>query len=107
MTGYKWEDKRVIEALSAMKSHDIKEGFINVRCGKDGLGLELQRQSAPFKSFADDAWVQTARATHPKAPVLIVMMEKGLKSQKWDDCRIYLPTLVLPSTGFVFMFNYT
>jgi len=107
MAGYKWEDKRVIEALSAMKSHDIKNGFLNVRCGKNGQGLDLQRQEAPFKSFADDDWVKAARSSYPNAPVLIIMMEKGLKSLRWDDCRIYIPTLVLPSTGFVFMFNYT
>jgi hypothetical protein len=35
------------------------------------------------------------------------MYEKGEKKDRWDDQPLYLPTLILPKSKFVFMFNYS
>jgi len=47
-----------------------------------------------------------AKEKYPRVPTLIVMMQRGGRSKGWDDCRVYLPTLVIPQSKFVFMFNY-
>ncbi|MEG5037263.1 hypothetical protein [Microcoleus sp. AT3-D2] len=33
--------------------------------------------------------------------------EKGEKKDSWDNQPLYLPTLILPQSKFVFMFNYS
>ena len=35
------------------------------------------------------------------------MYEKGKKQDRWDNQPLYLPTLILPNSKFVFMFNYS
>jgi len=38
---------------------------------------------------------------------LIVILEQGRKEDYWDNQPFYLPTLILPKSKFVFMFNYS
>ena len=108
--GYNWEDNRVLEVLNALKAGDLKitTGRLNVRRGKNGKGLELTRQTnLPWKGFASSGWTQKAKNSYKEEPTLIVMMQEGSKKLGWEGERVYLPTLVLPSTKFVFMFNYS
>lgn len=107
--GYSWEDARVAEVLKAMKRKpiELKHGRINVRRGPNGTGLNLERQEVPWSGFTDSRWVNKAKLEFGGVPTLIVTMEAGEKSKKWDGQRVYLPTLVLPKSKFVFLFNYT
>jgi Z1 domain len=107
--GYTWEDHRVRQVLEAMKREaiGIEKGRINVRRGKDGKGLELTRQEAPWQGFASSTWVNDAKAGYPEHPTLIVMKQRGGKDRDWDGQPVYVPTLVLPGGQFAFMFNYS
>lgn len=106
----KWEDKRVKQALKAIKARDIHNGRFNVRRGKNGEGLDLTRQE-PDKwtsyGFATSKWLSQPKNKYPHVPTLVVMYEKGEKERKWDDQPLYLPVLILPKSKFVFMFNYS
>lgn len=113
--GYSWEDKRVKEALRAMKAEGIEKGMLNVRRGKEGKGLELSNRPRPWQGsgFAQSEWISKPRRDYSKVPTLVVMYEKGDKKGKaeskggWDDQALYLPTLIVPNKKFVFMFNYS
>ena len=107
--GSKWEDKRVKQALKAIKAQGIQKGRLNVRRGKNGEGLGLKRQE-PDKwtsyGFATSKWLSQPKNEYPDVPTLVVMYEKGEKQLKWDNQPLYLPMLILPKSKFVFMFNY-
>jgi hypothetical protein len=113
--GYSWEDKRVKEALRAMKAEGIEKGMLNVRRGKEGKGLELSNRLRPWQGsgFAQSEWISKPRRKYSKVPTLVVMYEKGDKKGKaegkggWDEQALYLPTLIVPNKKFVFMFNYS
>lgn len=108
--GYSWEDKRVKEALRAMKAEGIEKGMLNVRRGQKGEGLDLSNQTTrPWQGsgFANSQWISKPRQQYPDIPTLVVMYEKGEKKKGWDDQPLYLPTLILPKSKFVFMFNYS
>ena len=109
--GYPWEDKRVKEALSSMKKEGIQKGMLNVRRGQKGDGLDLTNQTTrPWQGsgFAQSKWISKPKQKYPDVPTLVVMYEKGKKEpSKWDDQPLYLPTLILPKSKFVFMFNYS
>jgi len=106
--GYKWEDRRIAEALRVMKLDPIKlkNGYLNIRRGAGGAGLALTRPEPPAHGFASSNWVEKAKM-NSKAPTLILMMQKGSKTQDWDNQRVYLPTLVMPASGFAISFNYS
>lgn len=109
-SGYLWEDKRVTEALKAMKGEGIQTGRLKVHRGKKGEGLNLINQSTrPWQGsgFAQSGWVSKPRQQYPDVPTLVVMYEKGERAKKWDGEPLYLPTLILPKNKFVFMFNYS
>jgi hypothetical protein len=109
-SGYVWEDERVKQALQAMKAEDIHKGILNVRRGKRGSdGLELKNQpTRPWRrGFAQSQWLSKPRQKYPDVPVLVLMYQKGEKQNSWDDQPLYLPTLILPKSKFVFMFNYS
>ena len=108
--GYSWEDKRVKEALRAMKAEGIKKGMLNVRRGQKSEGLVLSNKTPrPWlgSGFANSQWISKPRQKYPDIPILVVMYEKGEKEKGWDDQPLYLPTLILPKSKFVFMFNYS
>lgn len=107
--GYSWEDKRVKEVLKAMEAKDIYKGMLNIRRGQKGDGLELSNKIVrPWQGsgFAQSEWISKPRNKYPNIPTLVVMYEKGEEEKKWDD-PLYLPTLILPKSKFVFMFNYS
>jgi Z1 domain len=108
--GYKWEDKRVLQSLKAMQAQGLQKGRLNVRRGKDDKGLDMARQE-PGKwfgyGFGTSKWLTEAKRDYPDVPTLVVAYQKGEKKLKWDDQALYLPTLVLPKSKFVFMFNYS
>lgn len=112
---YTWEDQRVLEVLKALEQGEvnIKTGRLNVRRGKDQKGLQLKRQDAPWKGFITASWATSAKDLYRAEPTLIVTMQEGARKNtkgedmRWEGSRIYLPTLVLPTLKFVFMFNYT
>lgn len=108
--GYKWEDQRVQQSLRAMQAQGLQKGRLNVRRGKDGQGLDMQRQE-PGKwfgyGFGTSKWLTEAKHKYPDVPTLVVAYQKGEKKLKWDDQPLYLPILVLPKSQFVFMFNYS
>lgn len=112
-SGYTWEDKRVKEALMAMKAEDIHEGRLNVRRGKNGEGLDLinltNGRTRPWlgSGFANNKWISKPKREYPDMPTLVVMYEKGEKAKYWDEQPLYLPTLIFPNNNFVFMFNYS
>lgn len=108
-SGYPWEDERVKQALQAMKAQKIHKGILNVRRGKksDGLGLKNQTTRPWVSGFAQSQWLSKPRKKYTDVPVLVVMYEKGEKQDYWDDQPLYLPTLILPQSKFVFMFNYS
>ncbi|MBW4627458.1 MAG: Z1 domain-containing protein [Brasilonema octagenarum HA4186-MV1] len=114
---YPWEDKRVREALIAMKNEvDIQQGRLNVRRGKETKGKGFRLVNRPAKDgsgtwrgtsgFADTEWVHKAKRDYPDVPTLIIMLEQGRKEDYWEGLPFYLPTLVMPKNKFVFMFNY-
>ncbi|ACG75139.1 conserved hypothetical protein [Anaeromyxobacter sp. K] len=105
--GYTWEDERVQELLKAMKAPEIglTSARLNVRRNQ-GRGYDLRRQDPPWSGFASSGWYKHAKANYEQVPTLIVMMQKGERAKRWDDCRVYVPTLVIPKSKFVFMFNY-
>lgn len=109
--GYSWEDKRVKEALRAMKAEGIQKGMLNVRRGQKGEGLDLSNKIVrPWQGsgFAQSEWISKPRRKYPDFPSLIVMYEKGEKERRnWDNQPLYLPTLILPKQKFVLMFNYS
>jgi hypothetical protein len=106
--GYSWEDKRVREVLQAMKAQDILKGMINVRRGQYRKGLDLSNKNRSWRSgFAPSNWIRIPKQKYPNLPTLIVMYEKGEKTKGWDNQPLYLPTLILPKSKFVFMFNYS
>ena len=106
--GYKWEDKRIRESLHAMKAKALTKGRLNVRRGKDFKGLDMERKE-PGKwygyGFGTSTWLTNAKRDYPDVPTLVVAYQKGEKIKNWDDQPLYLPTLVLPKSKFVFMFN--
>ncbi|MDB9512540.1 Z1 domain-containing protein [Kamptonema animale CS-326] len=109
-SGYDWEDERVKQALQAMKVAGIHKGILNVRRGKrGGGGLDLSNQDRPWpgSGFAYSEWVSKPRQKYTDVPVLVVMYEKGEKQDRWDNQPLYLPTLILPKSKFIFMFNYS
>ncbi|MDJ0772773.1 MAG: Z1 domain-containing protein [Mastigocoleus sp. MO_167.B18] len=107
--GEKWEDKRVQELLKEMKVRSLKKGRLNVRRGENYKGLDMRRQD-PGKwfgyGFGTSKWLTDAKRKYPDVPTLVVAYQKGEKRKNWDDQPLYLPTLVLPKSKFVFMFNY-
>jgi len=111
--GASWEDKRVKEALMAMKAENIHKGMLNVRRGKNDEGLDLANQpTRPWlgSGFANNKWISKPKREYPDVLTLVVMYEKGEKAEKakkWDDQPLYLPTLIFPRHKFVFMFNYS
>ncbi|MFH7024283.1 MAG: Z1 domain-containing protein [Heteroscytonema crispum UTEX LB 1556] len=109
--GYSWEDKRVKEVLKAMEARDIHKGMLNIRRGPKGDGLELSNKIVrPWQGsgFAQSEWISKPRNKYPTIPTLVVMYEKGEEKKKnWDNQPLYLPTLILPKSKFVFMFNYS
>lgn len=112
---YTWEDGRVREVLKALEKvkDNPKTGRLNVRRGKDQKGLQLKRQDPPWKGFITASWASRAKDLYGNEPTLIVTMQEGAKrnskgeDMRWEGSRVYLPSLVLPSLKFVFMFNYT
>lgn len=110
-SGYPWEDERVKQALLVMKKQNIHKGILNVRRGKkgDGLGLKNQKPPRPWQGsgFATSQWISKPREEYPNMPILVVMYQKGEKKDSWDNQPLYLPTLILPQSKFVFMFNYS
>ncbi len=107
---YSWEDKRVKEALRAMKAEGIQKGILNVRRGQKNEGLDLSNKTdRPWQGsgFAQSEWISTPRKKYPGFPSLVVMYEKGEKKRNWDNQPLYLPTLILPKQKFVLMFNYS
>lgn len=109
-SGYKWEDKRVKQALQAIKAAGINTGMLNVRRGRKGDGLDLTNKlPRPWQSsgFAQSQWISKPKKDYPNLPTLVVMYEKGEKNRDWDNQALYLPTLILPKNNFVFMFNYS
>ncbi len=110
VSGGKWEDERVKQALKAMKAKGTQNGRLNVRRGKNDQGLDLQRQepgSWTSYGFATSQWLTKPKREHSSVPTLVVMYEKGEKDKKWDNEQLYLPMLILPKNKFVFMFNYS
>lgn len=105
--GFPWEDRRVQEALRAMKKNGIEKGILNVRRGAKSEGLKLSNQKErPWKgSFATSQWIRHPKLRFPDMPTLVVMYQKGERSSGWDDQPIYLPTLIFPKSKFIFMFN--
>jgi Z1 domain len=106
-TEYKWNDSRILEVMKAMKEVGIEKGILNIRRGKNGSGLELKnRIERPWRGsgFANSKWISDPKGKYPNLPILIVMYQKGEKVNGWD-CPLYLPTLILPESRFVFMFN--
>lgn len=109
-SGYVWEDERVKQAFQSMKVAGIHKGILNVRRGKNGDGLGLKNQlDRPWQGsgFANSQWLNKPRKEYPDVPILVVMYEKGEKQKSWDNQPLYLPTLILPQSKFVFMFNYS
>jgi Z1 domain len=108
--GCKWEDKRVQQALKAMQAEGLQKGRLNVRRGKNDQGLDMGRKE-PGKwygyGFGTGKWLTDAKLDYPDVPTLVVAYQKGEKKKNWDDQPLYLPTLVLPKSKFVFMFNYS
>ncbi|HEY9634712.1 MAG TPA: Z1 domain-containing protein [Coleofasciculaceae cyanobacterium] len=108
--GYPWEDDRVKELLCQMKMQGILKGRLNVVRGRTGKGLELTRQEPSGWGgfgFINARVLNKPKTDYPNVPTLLVIYEKGDANQKWDDQPIYLPTLILPKSKFVFMFNYS
>jgi Z1 domain len=110
VSGEKWEDKRVKQALKAMKAEDVQKGEIYVRKGKKSEGLELQRKE-PYNwlsfGFVSSRLLTEAKSRYPDVPTLIISYQKGERSLGWDDQPVYLPMVILPKSKFVFMFNYS
>jgi Z1 domain len=108
--GFKWEDQRVQQSLKAMKVKGVQKGRLNIRRGKGGKGLEMKRQE-PGKwfgyGFGTSKWLTDAKRKYPDIPTLVVAYQKCEKQSGWDDQPLYLPTLILPKSKFVFMFNYS
>jgi hypothetical protein len=110
VSGSKWEDERVEQALKAIKAKGIQNGMLNVRRGKNDEGLDLTRQEPGAwlsYGFATSKWLSKPKSDYPDVPTLIVMYERGAKERKWDEQQLYLPMLILPKSKFVFMFNYS
>jgi hypothetical protein len=110
VSGGKWEDERVKQALKAIKAKGIQNGMLNVRRGKNDEGLDLTRQEPGAwlsYGFATSKWLSKPKSDYPDVPTLIVMYERGAKERKWDEQQLYLPMLILPKSKFVFMFNYS
>ena len=108
--GYKWEDKRVQQSLKAMKAKGLTKGRLNVRRGEQAKGLDMKRQEPGNwfgYGFGTSKWLTNAKRKYPDVPTLVVAYQKGEKIKNWDDQPLYLPTLVLPKSKFVFMFNYS
>ncbi|GAB4282713.1 MAG: Z1 domain-containing protein [Oscillatoriaceae cyanobacterium] len=106
--GERWEDERVKEALKAMKAAEIKTGMLNVRRGKKGEGLDLSNQKRPWPGMYGFTTLKLSgqlKKKYPDVPTLVVVYEKGTKEDGWDGCPLYLPTLIMPKSKFVFMFN--
>jgi hypothetical protein len=91
-----------------MKKAGIYKGRLNIRHGRSGKGMDLERRDSWGKDgFFTSAWMKKAKEQYPNVPTLILGYQKGEKSKRWDDQPLYLPTLVFPRNKFVFMFNYS
>jgi Z1 domain len=105
--GYQWDDTRIQSVLNAMNAKGVNEGILNVRRGNKGDGLELKNQAIrPWKGsgYAFSKWISKPRELYPDCPTLVIMYQKGEKTNGWE-CPLYLPTLILPKSKFAFMFN--
>ncbi len=103
--GETWEDGRVLKALRSMagESVNVKKGRLNVRTNK-GQGLEyVNKKPDNSRGYADSRWVEKARM-YPEQPTLVLMRQKGRKEENWDNCPLYIPTLVMPKSKFIVMY---
>jgi hypothetical protein len=105
-SGYTWEDTRVKKALEQVKlpPWNLTEGYLNLRT-RNSKGLGLKRQDPPWHGFASGDWLAEAKRK-ADAPVLMVMYQRGDRSDRWDNQPVYLPTLIMPASKFVIMFAY-
>ena len=104
--GYPWDDTRVEEVMKSMNDKRVN-GILNVRRGRNGDGLDLKNQKVrPWKGsgFAFSRWISKPKELYPDRLTLILMYQKGERTGDWEH-PIYLPTLILPKSKFVFMFN--
>ncbi|MFM2061776.1 MAG: hypothetical protein RLZZ507_1446 [Cyanobacteriota bacterium] len=108
--GYSWKDDRVKDLLVQMKTRDISKGRLNVFRGKKGEGLDLTRQEPSGwlgVGFLNNRVLSKPKTEYPDVPTLLLYYSKGEKKKGWDEQPLYLPTLILPKSKFVFMFNYS
>lgn len=109
--GYSWKDDRVQDLLVQMKTKGISKGRLNVvRQRKTGEGLELTRQEPSGwlgVGFINNRVLSKPKREYPDIPTLLLYYSKGEKKKGWDEQPLYLPTLILPKSKFVFMFNYS
>jgi hypothetical protein len=109
-SGYPWEDKRIRELLSQMKSQGIPKGMLNIFRGKTLKGRALKRQE-PSEwggfGFTNGRVLGKIKKRYPNIPTLAVFYQQGEESDGWGNQPLYLPMLIPPKSKFVFMFNYS
>jgi hypothetical protein len=57
--------------------------------------------------FLNNRVLSKPKTEYPDVPTLLLYYSKGEKKKGWDEQPLYLPTLILPKSKFVFMFNYS
>jgi hypothetical protein len=107
-----WSDERVRQILLAMKTKpiEIQSGRINVRRGRrnstDGFDADRKKaeEGRSAHGYAEGTQVNEAKALYPKQPILLLRKQKGERVKFWGGHPLYVPTLIIPEIGFVFVF---
>ena len=108
---WNWQYARVHEILECLKGppFNLEKGLLNVRRGTNGQGLRISRKPPEKMDYIQGTWATKAIEKDPTAPTLIIMKQKGEKTNagdQWDGVPFYVSTLLLPQGNpYVFMFN--
>jgi Z1 domain len=99
---WNWQYDRAREILEALRRppFNVQKGRLNVR-----RGLRIVRKEPSQMDYIQGEWAKRAEQDYPQQPTLIVMKQEGQKIDKWEGVPFYVPTLVVPTGNYVFMFN--
>lgn len=102
--GWEWSDERVQEIFRELGQNGVTQARLHVRrITTQGRGLKYRKDEATDTGYGPD--IIDARKLHSSEPVLFLRRLEGRATDGWNEQPFWAPTLVLPSSRFVFMFS--
>ncbi|MEL7538877.1 MAG: Z1 domain-containing protein [Pseudomonadota bacterium] len=104
-----WDDERIQQMLEIVEGNpfNLKSGFVNVRRGRGAntSGFDVDYETQQISGFAEGTQINEAKRRFGGSPVLLLRKQKGDKEKHWKGHPFYAPTLILPGSRFVFLFQ--